>query len=96
MEKVFEALASLPRRKILAYLSASDLTAGEIASRFEMTKPRREARPVHPLRPGAREPGQHPERLCPGGLPCVQAAEARERTNGSAPRRLIHAKEAKP
>jgi DNA-binding transcriptional ArsR family regulator len=39
MEKVFEALASLPRRKILAYLSASDLTAGEIASRFEMTKP---------------------------------------------------------
>ena len=39
MEKVFEALASLPRRKILAYLSASDLTAGEIAARFEMTKP---------------------------------------------------------
>jgi DNA-binding transcriptional ArsR family regulator len=39
MEKVFEALASLPRRKILAYLSASDLTAGEIASRFEMSKP---------------------------------------------------------
>jgi DNA-binding transcriptional ArsR family regulator len=39
MERVFEALASLPRRKILAYLSASDLTAGEIAARFEMTKP---------------------------------------------------------
>ena len=39
MERVFEALASLPRRKILAYLSATDLTAGEIASRFEMTKP---------------------------------------------------------
>jgi DNA-binding transcriptional ArsR family regulator len=39
MEKVFEALASLPRRKILAYLSASDLTAGEIAARFDMTKP---------------------------------------------------------
>ena len=39
MEKVFEALASLPRRKILAYLSASDLTAGEIAARFAMTKP---------------------------------------------------------
>src|SRR5580692_2617808 len=39
MEKVFEALASLPRRKILAYLSAADLTAGEIAARFEMTKP---------------------------------------------------------
>jgi len=39
MEKVFEALASLPRRKILAYLSSSTLTAGEIAARFEMTKP---------------------------------------------------------
>lgn len=39
MDKVFEALASGPRRKILAYLSATDLTAGEIASRFEMTKP---------------------------------------------------------
>ena len=39
MEKVFEALASLPRRKILAYLSATDLTAGEIAARFAMTKP---------------------------------------------------------
>src|ERR1700755_3280011 len=39
MEKVFEALASLPRRKILAYLSATDLTAGEIAARFEMSKP---------------------------------------------------------
>jgi len=39
MEQVFEALASLPRRKILAYLSAADLTAGEIAARFSMTKP---------------------------------------------------------
>ena len=39
MEKVFEALASVPRRKILAYLSAADLTAGEIAARFEMSKP---------------------------------------------------------
>src|ERR1700722_10692507 len=39
MERVFEALASLPRRKILAYLSAAELTAGEIASRFSMTKP---------------------------------------------------------
>ena len=39
MEKVFEALASTPRRKILAYLSETDLTAGEIASRFEMSKP---------------------------------------------------------
>jgi DNA-binding transcriptional ArsR family regulator len=39
MEKVFEALASLPRRKVLAYLTAGELTAGEIAARFEMTKP---------------------------------------------------------
>ncbi len=39
MEKVFEALASTPRRKILAYLSEVDLTAGEIAARFEMSKP---------------------------------------------------------
>lgn len=39
MEKVFEALASTPRRKILAYLSEAELTAGEIASRFDMSKP---------------------------------------------------------
>lgn len=39
MDKVFEALASTPRRKILAYLSELDLTAGEIAARFEMSKP---------------------------------------------------------
>ena len=39
MDKVFEALASAPRRKILAYLSEVDLTAGEIASRFAMSKP---------------------------------------------------------
>src|SRR5882672_346935 len=39
MDKIFEALASTPRRKILAYLSEVDLTAGEIAARFEMTKP---------------------------------------------------------
>ena len=39
MEKIFEALASTPRRKILAYLAEVDLTAGEIASRFSMSKP---------------------------------------------------------
>lgn len=39
MDKVFEALASAPRRKILAYLSQVDLTAGEIAARFDMSKP---------------------------------------------------------
>lgn len=39
IDKVFEALASTPRRKILAYLSETSLTAGEIAERFEMSKP---------------------------------------------------------
>jgi len=39
MQKVFEALASTPRRKILAYLSHTELNAGEIASRFAMSKP---------------------------------------------------------
>jgi len=39
MEKVFQALASGARRKILAYLSVSSLTAGEIADKFDMTKP---------------------------------------------------------
>lgn len=39
MDNIFAALASAPRRKILAYLSASDLTAGEIAARFDMSKP---------------------------------------------------------
>ena len=39
MQTVFEALASAARRKILAYLAEAELTAGEIASRFEMSKP---------------------------------------------------------
>ena len=39
MDKVFSALSSQVRRKILAYLSSSSLTAGEIADRFEMSKP---------------------------------------------------------
>ena len=39
IDKVFEALSSAVRRKILAYLSATDLTAGEIADRFEISKP---------------------------------------------------------
>ncbi|QKK25282.1 metalloregulator ArsR/SmtB family transcription factor [Rhizobium hidalgonense] len=38
-QRVFHALSSAPRRKILAYLSASGLTAGEIADRFSMSKP---------------------------------------------------------
>jgi DNA-binding transcriptional ArsR family regulator len=39
MDKVFEALSSQIRRKILAYLSASSMTAGEIADRFDVAKP---------------------------------------------------------
>lgn len=38
-EKIFEALSSTTRRKILAYLSATSLTAGEISARFDITKP---------------------------------------------------------
>jgi len=39
MQAVFEALSSRVRRQILAYLSHSSLTAGEIAERFEISKP---------------------------------------------------------
>jgi DNA-binding transcriptional ArsR family regulator len=39
MDTVFDALASTPRRKILAYLAEAELTAGEIAARFSMSKP---------------------------------------------------------
>jgi ArsR family transcriptional regulator len=38
MQRVFEALSSTIRRKMLAYLAETDLTAGEIAARFEITK----------------------------------------------------------
>jgi len=34
VDKIFEALSSAPRRRILAYLSRTDMTAGEIAERF--------------------------------------------------------------
>jgi ArsR family transcriptional regulator len=37
--KIFDALSSPVRRKILAYLSATTLTAGEIAERFDISKP---------------------------------------------------------
>lgn len=39
MQLIFEALASPVRRKILAYVAHHELNAGEIASRFEMSKP---------------------------------------------------------
>ena len=37
--KVFEALSSTPRRLILSYLSETSLTAGQIAERFDMSRP---------------------------------------------------------
>jgi ArsR family transcriptional regulator len=39
MDRVFEALASAARRKILAYLNEGELTAGEIGARFDFSKP---------------------------------------------------------
>ena len=39
MQRVFEALSSSVRRQILAYLAYTELNAGEIASRFAMSKP---------------------------------------------------------
>lgn len=39
MQRVFEALSSTIRRKILAFLSEGELTAGEIADRFAISKP---------------------------------------------------------
>ena len=38
MQRVFEALSSSVRRQILAYLAHTELSAGEIASRFAMSK----------------------------------------------------------
>ncbi len=39
MDRIFTALSSTTRRKILAYLSHARLNASEIAERFAMTKP---------------------------------------------------------
>lgn len=38
-DRIFDALASSPRRQILAYLSKTALTTAELAARFEMTAP---------------------------------------------------------
>ena len=95
MDKIFEALASTPRRKMLAYVAEASLTAGEIAARFEMSKPaiskhlqilenagaadEREARAVRPLLAGAREPREHAEWLRAECLPGIGTAQTRER-----------------
>lgn len=39
MQIIFEALASPVRRKILAYVAHHEMNAGDIAARFEMSKP---------------------------------------------------------
>jgi ArsR family transcriptional regulator len=38
-DKVFEALASRPRREIIAYLSDAQLSTSELAARFKMSAP---------------------------------------------------------
>jgi ArsR family transcriptional regulator len=39
VDKILRALASVPRRKILAYLSGADLSTSQLAERFAMTPP---------------------------------------------------------
>lgn len=39
LDKIFEALASTPRREILAYLSEAELNTTELAERFSMSAP---------------------------------------------------------
>ena len=39
LDKIFEALASGPRRQILAYLAEAELSTTEIAERFAMSAP---------------------------------------------------------
>lgn len=39
LDRVFEALASKPRRQILAYLSEAELSTSDLATRFEMSAP---------------------------------------------------------
>ena len=40
MDRIFEALASTPRRKILAYLNEGELTAGEYAKEVSLARER--------------------------------------------------------
>ena len=39
LDKVFDALASSPRRQILAYLSQAELSTSQLAERFSMSAP---------------------------------------------------------
>jgi ArsR family transcriptional regulator len=38
-DRIFDALASRPRRQILAYLSEAELTTSELAERFSLSPP---------------------------------------------------------
>jgi ArsR family transcriptional regulator len=95
MQRVFEALSSQIRRKILAYLAHADLTAGEIAARFDISKPAVSQHLTVLENAGlvtSEKKGQFvhyslvPDHLantlallCPGGLSRVEAAQGRER-----------------
>jgi DNA-binding transcriptional ArsR family regulator len=88
LDKVFEALASSPRRQILAYLSEAELSTTELAERFAMSAPaisrhlsvlenaglvrQRAARPVRPLPARPRQPGQQPDLATPSS--CARSA----------------------
>ena len=39
LDKVFEALSSRPRREILAYLSATELSTSDLAEKFQVSAP---------------------------------------------------------
>jgi len=39
LDRIFEALASQPRREILAYLSEQELTTSDLAKKFAMSAP---------------------------------------------------------
>lgn len=39
LDKIFEALASAPRRQILAYLSEAELSTSQLAERFALSTP---------------------------------------------------------
>ncbi|MDO9338270.1 MAG: ArsR family transcriptional regulator [Caulobacteraceae bacterium] len=39
MQRIFEALSSQARREVLLYLAEAEMTAGDIAARFALSKP---------------------------------------------------------
>ncbi len=88
LDRVFEALASSPRRQILAYLSEARLSTTDLAQRFAMSAPAisrhlsilENAGLVTREREGQfvyYQPRQHADGLCLRGLPGCRAAQAR-------------------